>query len=80
MRCRPSRSASSSRRTGWIAQRYGVLAFFGDRKRVGGRVDIDGYAVDLVEELISDSRALGCEAEIRHALTVIGCHRHGRAG
>ena len=27
----------------WIAQRYGVLAFFGDRSAGGGRVDIDDY-------------------------------------
>ena len=55
----------------WIAQRYGVLAFFGDRSAGGGRVDIDDYAAELVEELADDARALGCEAEMRHALAII---------
>ena len=45
----------------WIAQRYGVLAFFGDRSAGGGRVDIDDFAAELVEELADDARALGCE-------------------
>ena len=35
----------------WIAQRYGVVAFFGDRAAAGGRVDIDDYAAELVEAL-----------------------------
>ena len=55
----------------WIAQRYGVLAFFGDRSAKGGRVDIDDYAAELVEELAEDALALGCEAELRHVLTII---------
>ena len=55
----------------WIAQRYGVLAFFGDRTDDGGRVDIDDYLRSLVEELASDARALGCEAEMRRALDII---------
>ena len=55
----------------WIAQRYGVLAFFGDRKRGSGRVDIDDYTAELVEELAADARALGCEAELRRASTII---------
>ena len=55
----------------WIAQRYGVLAFFGDRSEGRGRVDIDDYAAALVEELADDARALGCEAEMRHALSII---------
>ena len=55
----------------WIAQRYGVLAFFGDRGSGGGRIDIDDYAAELVEEIAGDARALGCEAEVRHALTII---------
>ena len=55
----------------WIAQRYGVLAFFGNRSADGGRVDIDDYAAALVEELADDARALGCEAEARHALAII---------
>ncbi len=55
----------------WIAQRYGVLAFFGDRARGSGRVDIDDYAAALVDELADDARALGCEAELCRALTII---------
>ena len=55
----------------WIAQRYGVLAFFGDRSAGRGRVDIDDYTAALVEELADDARALGCEAEMRRALTII---------
>ena len=55
----------------WVAQRYGVLAFFGDTTREEGRVDIDDLMTDLVEELASDARALGCEAETRRALAII---------
>ena len=55
----------------WVAQRYGVLAFFGDATREDGRVDIDDLVTDLVEELASDARALGCEAETRRALAII---------
>ena len=55
----------------WLAQRYGVVAFFGDTARGGGRVDIEDYADELVEELAGDARALGCENEIRRALTII---------
>ena len=55
----------------WIAQRYGVLAFFGDRASGGGRIDIDDYAAALMETLAEDARALGCEAEVRRALTII---------
>ena len=55
----------------WVAQRYGVLAFFGDTTREEGRVDIDDLMTDLVKELASDARALGCEAETRRALAII---------
>ncbi len=55
----------------WIAQRYGVLAFFGDRASGSGRIDIDDYAAGLVEALADDARALGCEAEVRRALTIV---------
>ena len=55
----------------WVAQRYGVLAFFGDPSREGGRVDIDDLAAGLVEELAPDARALDCEAETRRALAII---------
>ena len=54
-----------------VAQRYGVLAFFGDATREDGRVDIDDLAAGLVEELASDARALGCEAETHRALAII---------
>ncbi len=54
----------------WLAQRYGVLAFLGNTGGEG-RMDIDELAHSLVEELADDARALGCEAELRHALDVI---------
>ena len=55
----------------WVAQRYGVLAFFGDTTSGSGRVDINDYAAELVEKLASDARALSCEAEMFRALTII---------
>ena len=54
----------------WLAQRYGVLAFFGDEKG-GGRKDIIDFTEELVDTLAADARALGCEPELRHALTII---------
>ena len=54
----------------WLAARYGVLAFFGDLAR-GGRIDINEHLSALVEDLAEDARALGCEAELRHSLTII---------
>ena len=54
----------------WLAQRYGVLAFFGDM-RGGGRVDIADEAERLVDELQEDAVALDCEAELRHLLSII---------
>ncbi len=54
----------------WLAQRYGVLAFLGDTVG-GGRLDIRDYAAALVETLAADARDLGCEDEMRHALTII---------
>ena len=54
----------------WIAQRYGVFGFLGDT-RDGGRTDIEDYAGELVEALSGDARALGCEKELRHALSII---------
>ena len=53
-----------------LAQRYGVLAFLGDTYG-GGRMDIADYAAALVEELAADARALSCENELRHVLTII---------
>ncbi len=55
----------------WLAQRYGVLAFFGDMNSAEGRVDIEDYAARLVEELAEDARELGCERELRHLLTIV---------
>ena len=54
----------------WLAQRYGVLAFFGDM-RGGGRVDIADEAARLVDELRGDAVALDCEAELGHVLSII---------
>jgi len=54
----------------WLAQRYGVLAFFGD-ERGGGRKDIIDFTEELVDTLADDARALACEPELRHALTII---------
>jgi carboxylate-amine ligase len=54
----------------WLAQRYGVLAFFGD-ERGGGRKDIIDVTEELVDTLTDDARALECEPEVRHALTII---------
>ena len=53
----------------WIAQRYGVFAFFGGRD--GARVDIDDYLAGLVEEIAGDASALGCETEMRRALAIV---------
>ncbi len=55
----------------WVAQRYGVFAFFGDQLSESGRVDIDDLMAELIEELIGDARDLGCESEIRHAQTIV---------
>ena len=55
----------------WLAQRYGVLAFLGDVRGAGGRVDIEDYAARIVDELAGDAHDLGCEQELRHALSII---------
>ena len=54
----------------WLAQRYGVLAFFGNEGSEG-RVDIEEYAAVLVEQLADDARALGCEPELRRVRDII---------
>ena len=54
----------------WLAQRYGVLAFFGNEGSEG-RVDIEEYAAVLVDRLADDARALGCEPELRRVLDII---------
>ena len=55
----------------WIAQRYGVFAFFGAMNSGTGRVDIADYLSEMVEELAADARALGCEAELRRAPAIV---------
>ncbi len=55
----------------WVAHRYGTLSFFGDTTHENARVDIDDFVGELVEKLTPDARALGCEAELRHTLTII---------
>ena len=69
--CHPIRPRRSSPRTGGSAQRYGVLAFLGDVRGSGGRVDIEDYAARVVEELAGDAHDLGCEQELRHVLIII---------
>ena len=54
----------------WLAARYGVLAFLGDLN-VGGRIDINDHLSALVEDLTEDANAIGCEADLRHSLTII---------
>ncbi|MXX10488.1 MAG: carboxylate-amine ligase [Nitrospira sp. SB0675_bin_23] len=54
----------------WLAARYGVLAFFGNTA-LGGRIDINDCLTALVEDLTEDARALGCETELRHSLSII---------
>ena len=61
----------------WMAQRYGVFAFLGNRTSGDGRVDIYDQTAELIDELAPDARALGCETEIRQALTII---REGTGG
>ena len=55
----------------WIAQRYGVFAFFGDRTSGTGRVDIADYLSEVVNALTPDAQALGCEAEIRRTSDIV---------
>ena len=54
----------------WLAQRYGVLAFLGNTGGAG-RMDIEEYATYMVEGLAEDAQALGCQAELRHALELV---------
>ena len=55
----------------WVAQRYGVLASFGDSRRLSGRTDIEDMVTELLDDLVEDAQALGCEVEIRRALDII---------
>ncbi len=54
----------------WLASRYGVLAFFGDTN-LGGRVDIQDYAKQLVADLGEDAQALDCETELGRMAEII---------
>ena len=54
----------------WLAQRYGVFAFLGDTHD-GGRMDIDDYARELIEQLDEDAHALGCEEELHRISEII---------
>ena len=54
----------------WLAQRYGVLSFFGNLEE-GGRTDIHDYATALVAELAEDARALDCEDALRRVPRII---------
>ncbi len=55
----------------WVAQRYGMFAFFGDQNEESGRIDIQDYLGELVDKVADDARALGCEAEVRHTLKIV---------
>ena len=54
----------------WLAQRYGVMAFLGDPEH-GGRMDIDDYTAQLLEDLEEDAVALGCQTELRRATEIV---------
>ena len=60
----------------WLAARYGVLAFLGD-VAAGGRIDIDDYVTQLVQDLAPDAGALNCEEELQRVLAII---RDGTGG
>ncbi len=53
----------------WLAQRYGVLAFFGDSG--GGRRDIIDYLEELLDELAEDADALDCATELQRTLRIV---------
>ncbi len=55
----------------WVAHRYGTLSFFGDATSESGRMDINDFVHALVEKLTPQARALGCEAELHHTLTIM---------
>ncbi|MCY3879749.1 MAG: carboxylate-amine ligase [Rhodobacteraceae bacterium] len=55
----------------WIAQRYGIFAYFGDPGAETGRIDIADFLDHLLDELAEDAEALDCEKEIRHAVGII---------
>ena len=55
----------------WIAQRYGVFAFFGDTSGNAGRVDIQDFLAELTTELAEDAAALGCEDYLRATKDIV---------
>ena len=54
----------------WFAQRYGVMAFFGDAE-TGARIDLPDHVDHLLDMLSEDAAALHCEREVKHAHTII---------
>ncbi len=55
----------------WIAQRYGVVSFFGDHQEDSGRVDIYEYTKALQDQLIDDAHALNCVEELYRCTKII---------
>ena len=55
----------------WIAQRYGVLSFFGDHGDESGRIDIDDFTRALLDQLIDDAHALDCVEELYRCTSII---------
>ena len=55
----------------WIAQRYGVFAFFGDTEANDGRIDIQDFLNALITELAEDARALDCEDYLRATIDIV---------
>ncbi|MCY4003832.1 MAG: YbdK family carboxylate-amine ligase [Rhodospirillales bacterium] len=54
----------------WFAQRYGVMAFFGESE-TGTRIDLVDHVDRLLDMLSEDAAALRCEREVKHAHTII---------
>ena len=54
----------------WLAQRYGIVAFFGDPVN-GGRVDIGDCLDDLLDMVAEDADALECQRELAHLKSVV---------
>ncbi len=55
----------------WIAQRYGVVSFFGVPGEESGRIDIYDYAKTLLDQLIDDAHALNCVEELYRCTSII---------
>ncbi len=54
----------------WLAQRYGVVAFFADHA-AGSRIDLVDYVEAVQEMLAPDAAALDCEHELAHMRTIV---------